>query len=205
MRRRDFVKGIAGAIGWPIAVRAQQPDRQRRVGVLLPSAPRTTQNINPGSPPSDKRCKNWAGPRAATYRSTSTGPPIPPRFVDRRRNWWRSRRTRVPDHRRSSRRCRTGRYVRISKDRYSRYARRDLLEQFEPLSADAVFEKHEAGGVAARASQTFDEATIGTVCVNCVNCPTGIGTSCQDYPIRCDSGRGAITQGGGERVQQARR
>jgi hypothetical protein len=38
MRRRDFVKGIAGAIGWPIAVRAQQPDRQRRIGVLLPSA-----------------------------------------------------------------------------------------------------------------------------------------------------------------------
>jgi putative tryptophan/tyrosine transport system substrate-binding protein len=38
MRRRDFVRGIAGAIGWPIAARAQQPDRQRRVGVLLPSA-----------------------------------------------------------------------------------------------------------------------------------------------------------------------
>ena len=38
MRRRDFVKGIAGAIGWPIAARAQQPDRQRRVGVLLPIA-----------------------------------------------------------------------------------------------------------------------------------------------------------------------
>jgi putative tryptophan/tyrosine transport system substrate-binding protein len=38
MRRRDFVNGIAGAIGWPIAARAQQPDRQRRVGVLLPIA-----------------------------------------------------------------------------------------------------------------------------------------------------------------------
>src|SRR6516165_5305716 len=38
MRRRDFVRGIAGAIGWPIVARAQQPDRQRRVGVLLPIA-----------------------------------------------------------------------------------------------------------------------------------------------------------------------
>src|SRR5690348_16930682 len=39
MRRRDFVKGIAGsAIGWPVAAPAQQSDRQRRVGVLLPIA-----------------------------------------------------------------------------------------------------------------------------------------------------------------------
>src|SRR5215470_7316308 len=38
MRRRDFVRGIAGAIGWPIVARAQQPDRQRHVGVLLPIA-----------------------------------------------------------------------------------------------------------------------------------------------------------------------
>jgi putative ABC transport system substrate-binding protein len=36
MRRRDFVKGIAGsAIGWPLAVRAQQAERVRRIGVLM--------------------------------------------------------------------------------------------------------------------------------------------------------------------------
>ena len=38
MRRRDVVKGIAGAIGWPIAARAQQVDRPRLIGVLLPIA-----------------------------------------------------------------------------------------------------------------------------------------------------------------------
>jgi putative tryptophan/tyrosine transport system substrate-binding protein len=37
MRRRDFIKSAAGAITiWPLPLRAQQPDRQRRVGILLP-------------------------------------------------------------------------------------------------------------------------------------------------------------------------
>ena len=36
VRRRDFIRIIAGsAIGWPLAVQAQKPDRMRRVSVLL--------------------------------------------------------------------------------------------------------------------------------------------------------------------------
>ena len=36
MRRRDFVKGIFGsAAAWPLAARAQQPNRMRLVGVLM--------------------------------------------------------------------------------------------------------------------------------------------------------------------------
>ena len=36
MRRRDLVKGIVGStVGWPLAARAQQGERVRRIGVLM--------------------------------------------------------------------------------------------------------------------------------------------------------------------------
>ena len=35
MRRRDFIKVVAGSVAWPLRAHAQQPEQIRRVGILM--------------------------------------------------------------------------------------------------------------------------------------------------------------------------
>src|SRR6516164_6318992 len=35
MKRREFIAGLSGAMAWPLVARAQQPERMRRIGVLM--------------------------------------------------------------------------------------------------------------------------------------------------------------------------
>ena len=66
-------------------------------------------------------------------------------------------------------------YGGIPKNRHSRHARRDLLEQFKPFSTQTVFKLNKAGNVSTRPRHALDETradgigtftnTIGTVWV----------------------------------------
>ena len=62
--------------------------------------------------------------------------------------------------------CGAGGSISSAKDRRARHTWRDLFEQPQPLPADAVFGRQEAGGVAAGPRQAVDEPSARTVPVS---------------------------------------
>src|SRR6476620_9847279 len=45
MRRREFITLLGSAVAWPLVARAQQPDRMRRIGVLMAYAENDPEGI----------------------------------------------------------------------------------------------------------------------------------------------------------------
>ena len=82
LKRREFTWFIASAaVLWPLPARAQQHERMRRIGVLMPFAA-----DDPAA--QGRRWRYRAGPRAAAFAWKPAGAPaIPSAFADTRRNW----------------------------------------------------------------------------------------------------------------------
>ena len=91
MQRRQFIALLGGAATWPLAARAQQGERMRRIGVLLPaSADDARFQTFVGAFLQELQSLGWSIGRNVRIdtRWATTNAAAP--FVDRQRNWSRS-------------------------------------------------------------------------------------------------------------------
>ena len=94
IRHRELIAAIAGAmVAWPFAARAQQGERMRRIGVLLPATsddPVFQDRV--GAFLQGLERSGWTIGRNVRI-DTRWARPTPPKFANTRQTWPRSRLT----------------------------------------------------------------------------------------------------------------
>ena len=92
MKRREFIALIGGAAAWPIAAQAQQPERMRRIGVLMPLAA-NDPDAQPRVSAFQRRLQELGWTDGHNVRiDYRYGLGNAAKFVSTQRNWFRSHR-----------------------------------------------------------------------------------------------------------------